>query len=133
VEQSFSSKVIESTFKGFPIDSYGKTLEQFLATKPNLFTSNFQFPIMAIKEKSLKNNIEQMAKFCKSVGAELAPHVKTTMSPQIAQMQVAAGATALTVANFWVLYYFAEAITCLVIFTASHQFTSRKKFYVFTG
>jgi D-serine deaminase-like pyridoxal phosphate-dependent protein len=42
-----------------------------------------------------------MARFCKSVGAELAPHVKTTMSPQIAQMQVDAGAFALTIANFW--------------------------------
>ena len=70
---SFSNKVIESSFKGFPIDSYGKTLEAFLATKPNLFTSNFQFPIMVLKEKSLKNNIDQMASFCKSVGAELAP------------------------------------------------------------
>ena len=98
MEQSFSSKVIESTFKGFPIDSYGKTLEQFLATKPNLFTSNFQFPIMVIKEKSLKNNIDRMATFCKSVGAELAPHVKTTMSPQIAQMQTDAGAFSLTIA-----------------------------------
>jgi len=98
---SFSNKVIESNFKGFPIDSYGKTLEAFLATKPNLFTSNFQFPIMVLKEKSLKNNIDQMASFCKSVGAELAPHVKTTMSPQIAQMQTDAGATALTIANFW--------------------------------
>jgi D-serine deaminase-like pyridoxal phosphate-dependent protein len=42
-----------------------------------------------------------MAEYCRSVGAELAPHVKTTMSPQIAQMQVDAGAWALTIANFW--------------------------------
>ena len=42
-----------------------------------------------------------MATFCKSVGPELAPHVKTTMSPQIAQMQTDAGAFSLTIANFW--------------------------------
>ena len=101
MDQSFSSKVIESTFKGFPIDSYGKTLEQFLATKPNLFNSNFQFPIMVLKESALNNNIAQMMSFCDSVKAELAPHVKTTMSPQLAKMQIAAGASALTVANFW--------------------------------
>jgi len=101
VEQSFCNRVIESSFKGFPIDSYGKTLKQFLATKPNLFAANFQFPIMVLKAGALKNNIEQMAKFCKSVGAELAPHVKTTMSPQIAQMQMQAGAFGLTIANFW--------------------------------
>jgi D-serine dehydratase len=93
--------VIEDKFKGFPIDSYGKTLEQFLATNPNLFTANFQFPIMVLKESAVKNNIAQMMSFCNSVDAQLAPHVKTTMSPQLAQMQVAAGATALTVANFW--------------------------------
>ena len=96
-----STTVIEGKFKGFPIDSYGKTLEQFLATKPNLFTANFQFPIMVLKESAVKNNIAQMMSFCNSVNAELAPHVKTTMSPQLAQMQVAAGARALTVANFW--------------------------------
>ena len=96
-----STTVIEDKFKGFPIDSYGKTLEQFLATNPNLFTANFQFPIMVLKESAVKNNIAQMMSFCNSVDAQLAPHVKTTMSPQLAQMQVAAGAIALTVANFW--------------------------------
>jgi D-serine deaminase-like pyridoxal phosphate-dependent protein len=96
-----STTVIELKYKGFPIDSYGKTLEQFLATKPNLFTSNFQFPIMVLKESALNNNIAQMMSFCNSVKAELAPHVKTTMSPQLAKMQIAAGASALTVANFW--------------------------------
>jgi D-serine dehydratase len=96
-----STTVIEGKFKGFPIESYGKTLEQFLATKPNLFTANFQFPIMVIKESAVKNNIAQMMSFCNLVDAELAPHVKTTMSPQLAQMQVTAGATALTIANFW--------------------------------
>jgi D-serine dehydratase len=101
MENWSSTTVIEGRFKGFPIDSYGKTLEQFLATKPNLFTSNFQFPIMVLKESAVKNNIAQMMSFCNSVAAELAPHVKTTMSPQLAQMQVAAGARALTVANFW--------------------------------
>ena len=96
-----STAVIEFKYKGFPIDSYGKTLEQFLATKPNLFNSNFQFPIMVLKESALNNNIAQMMSFCNSVKAELAPHVKTTMSPQLAKMQIAAGASALTVANFW--------------------------------
>ena len=96
-----STTVIEFKYKGFPIDSYGKTLEQFLATKPNLFNSNFQFPIMVLKESALNNNIAQMMSFCNSVKAELAPHVKTTMSPQLAKMQIAAGASALTVANFW--------------------------------
>jgi len=101
MEQNFKKHSIEISNKGFPLNSYGKTVDQFLSTKPNILTSGFQFPIMVLKDKALKHNIDRMARFCKSVGAELAPHVKTTMSPQIAQMQVDAGAFALTIANFW--------------------------------
>jgi len=101
MEQNFKKQTIEISNKGFPLNSYGKTVDQFLSTKPNIFTAGFQFPIMVLKDKALKHNIDRMARFCKSVGAELAPHVKTTMSPQIAQMQVDAGAFALTIANFW--------------------------------
>lgn len=88
-------------FKGFPLNFNGKKAKKFLATKPKLFSAGFQFPMMVLKESALKNNISVMAQYCRSVGAELAPHVKTTMSPQIAQMQVEAGAWALTIANFW--------------------------------
>lgn len=92
---------LDETQKNFPLESHGKSIKKFLKSKPNLFQADFQFPMMVLKESALKNNIEVMAKYCKSVGAELAPHVKTTMSPQIAQMQVDAGAWALTIANFW--------------------------------
>ena len=101
MEQNFKKQTIKISNKGFPLNSYGKTADQFLSSKPNIFTAGFQFPIMVLKDKALKHNIDRMARFCKSVGAELAPHVKTTMSPQIAQMQVDAGAFALTIANFW--------------------------------
>ena len=92
---------INETQKNFPLHSHGVTTKKFLKTKPNLFDSEFQFPMMVLKKSALKNNISVMAEYCRSVGAELAPHVKTTMSPQIAQMQVEAGAWALTIANFW--------------------------------
>lgn len=101
MRQNLDKKTIEIYSKGFPLDSYGKVINKFLRTKPNIFSSRFQFPIMVLKETALKQNIDRMARFCQSVGAELAPHVKTTMSPQIAQMQVDAGAYALTIANFW--------------------------------
>lgn len=92
---------IDESQKNFPLAFHGKSIKKFIKSKPNLFQANFQFPMMVLKESALENNIAVMAKYCKSVGAELAPHVKTTMSPQIAQLQVDAGAWALTVANFW--------------------------------
>jgi D-serine deaminase-like pyridoxal phosphate-dependent protein len=55
---------------------------------------------MILRDSALENNIKRMASYCKSLGFELAPHVKTSMSPQISQRQIDAGAWALTVANF---------------------------------
>jgi D-serine deaminase-like pyridoxal phosphate-dependent protein len=83
-----------------PIAAHGSSIADFLSTKPNLFTSDFQFPIMILRDSALENNIKRMASYCKSLGFELAPHVKTSMSPQISQRQIDAGAWALTVANF---------------------------------
>lgn len=83
-----------------PIAAQGKSISDFLATKPNLFTSDFQFPIMILRDSALEHNINRMATYCKSLGFEIAPHVKTSMSPQISRRQIDAGAWALTVANF---------------------------------
>lgn len=83
-----------------PIAAQGTSISDFLATKPNLFTAGFQFPIMALRDSALEHNIKRMADYCKSLGFDLAPHVKTPMAPQIAKRQIDAGAWALTVANF---------------------------------
>ena len=83
-----------------PIAAQGKSPAEFLATKPNLFTSDFQFPVMVLRDSALEHNIKRMAAYCKSHGFELAPHAKTPMSPQIAKRQIDAGAWGLTVANF---------------------------------
>ncbi len=86
--------------KGMPISAHGKSVKDFLATNVNLFSAGFQFPIMVLRESALEHNITRMANYCKSLGFELAPHVKTPMAPQIAARQIAAGAWGLTVANF---------------------------------
>lgn len=90
--EAFGKKTLTSAYKGIPIDAEGQCIEDFLKTKPNLFTAGFQFPIAILKKSALDNNLERMAEYCNEVGASLAPHVKTTMSPQIAQMQMEHGA-----------------------------------------
>ena len=91
---------IDMTFKGLPMKAQGQTIQEFINSAPNLFTSNFQFPVAILKKTSLENNLHRMAEFCRNMNASLAPHVKTTMAPQIARMQIEQGAWALTVANF---------------------------------
>ena len=93
-------KKIDSQYKGFPLRSHGKTIEEFISEKPNLFTSDFQFPIMVLRESALAHNIGRMAAYCKGLGVDLAPHVKTPMSPQIAKRQLDVGAWAITVASY---------------------------------
>lgn len=98
---TLDQKVIDSTFKGLPISAHGQTIREFLDLKPSLFTSGFQFPVAVIREKALSHNIFRMAQYCRDVNALISPHVKTTMSPQIAKKQVEAGAWAVTVANYF--------------------------------
>ena len=56
-------------------------------------------PVLVLLESALSFNVERMARYCTDHGVELAPHVKTTMSPEIARRQLDAGAWAVTVAN----------------------------------
>ena len=86
--------------KGMPIASQGKSIKDFLAADKKLFTADFQFPIMVLRDSAIEHNIQRMASYCKSLGFELAPHVKTPMAPKIAKRQIDAGAWGLTIANF---------------------------------
>ena len=98
---TLSNLTISPFFKGLPIAAQGQTFNSFLASKPNLFKSGFQFPIAVLKEHELRNNLTRMQSFCKEMSIDIAPHVKTTMAPQIAKMQIDAGAWGITVANFY--------------------------------
>ena len=56
-------------------------------------------PQLLLKESALAHNIARMAAYVEAEGALLAPHVKTTMSPEIIARQIDAGAWAVTVAT----------------------------------
>jgi len=99
---------ISADFKGFPLKAQGKSISEFLSTKPNIFTSEFLFPVLVLKESAIKNNIANMKKFCESHKVKLGPHVKTTMSPQLANLQIQNGATWLTIANLQQLLIFKD-------------------------
>jgi D-serine deaminase-like pyridoxal phosphate-dependent protein len=56
-------------------------------------------PLMMLRRSALEHNVALLATYCREHGVELAPHAKTTMSPEIVRRQVAAGSWATTVAN----------------------------------
>ena len=96
------------SYKGFSKKSIGKTLSELMAQAPPLFGGNFTTPIATLKQSALTNNISAMSKYCEEIGFELAPHVKTHMSPQLAAEQMKFGAKYLTVATMWQARVFLE-------------------------
>jgi D-serine deaminase-like pyridoxal phosphate-dependent protein len=55
-------------------------------------------PVAVLREDALRHNAAALQAFCGRNGVELAPHAKTTMSPELIALQLAAGAWGLTVA-----------------------------------
>ncbi|WP_214110524.1 alanine racemase [Acrocarpospora catenulata] len=66
-----------------------------------LFDGTFPLPTAVLLRDELEHNLATMAAYCAANGVLLAPHGKTTMSPQIIERQLAAGAWAITVATAW--------------------------------
>lgn len=67
----------------------------------DLFDGTFPLPVAVLRDGALSANISTMARFAEGSGALLAPHAKTTMSPQIVARQRAAGAWGMTTATAW--------------------------------
>lgn len=56
-------------------------------------------PVAVIRRSALDNNLAWMSAFTRHHGLSLAPHGKTTMSPELMQMQMQHGAWGMTAAN----------------------------------
>ncbi|RKS73763.1 D-serine deaminase-like pyridoxal phosphate-dependent protein [Motilibacter peucedani] len=61
----------------------------------------FSTPSLVVSAPAVRHNIAVLADFCRSRDVQLAPHAKTTMSPELFVAQLEAGAWALTAANPW--------------------------------
>ncbi|OLB84506.1 MAG: hypothetical protein AUI15_34480 [Actinobacteria bacterium 13_2_20CM_2_66_6] len=59
----------------------------------------FMLPVMVLKDSALQHNIELMARYCREHDFLLAPHGKTSMSPQLLKRQLEGGAWAVTAAT----------------------------------
>lgn len=65
----------------------------------NVLRADTSFPVALLKTSALRHNLEWMRLFCQRHGALLAPHGKTTMSPQLFGAQIANGAWGMTLAT----------------------------------
>ena len=65
----------------------------------NLLKEDLSLPAAVLYREKLEHNLDWMRRFIAEYGVALAPHGKTTMSPELFQMQMAAGAWGITVAT----------------------------------
>ena len=93
-----SEAELDSSFKGIPLN---QTLP--LSAVPeqgwNVARGDLSLPALTLDVHALDNNIQTMQRYCERNGVLLAPHGKTTMSPQLFDAQLAAGAWAMTAAT----------------------------------
>lgn len=75
----------------------------------NILAEDACLPALIIKQKALDNNIQWMQSYADACHVSLAPHGKTTMTPEIFKRQVAAGAWAIGVGSAYQAKIAAEA------------------------
>jgi len=90
---------LSSTSKGVPDVLDGVSIADVPKRALNLLKHGFPAPVAVLRQSAIRANIDLMRRYTKSAGVELAPHGKTTMAPQLFDMQLAAGAWGVTCAT----------------------------------
>lgn len=89
--------------KGFPGAAAPVPLSRIASRRWNLLAGDLSFPLAVLDRRALEHNIAWMQRFVRERGVEIAPHGKTTMSPQLFGRQLAAGAWGITFASVFQL------------------------------
>lgn len=90
---------LDASFKGYPHAAPRWRRSQVAAQGWNLLAGDLPLPLATLRRAPLQHNLGWMQRLVTSQGVALAPHGKTTMSPQLFQAQLAAGAWGITFAN----------------------------------
>ncbi|UUZ62407.1 amino acid deaminase [Polaromonas sp. P1-6] len=90
---------IDRSFKGFPHTSPPLRRSQIAAQNWHVLSGDLPLPLAVVKQQALQHNLSWMQRFATDQGIDMAPHGKTTMSPQLLKRQLDEGAWGLTFAT----------------------------------
>jgi D-serine dehydratase len=85
--------------KGFPHHAPPLRRDAIAAQRWNVLRGDLPLPLAVIRRDALAGNLRWMQQFVRDHGVDLAPHGKTTMSPQLFSAQLDAGAWGISFAN----------------------------------
>jgi D-serine dehydratase len=94
-----SDPLIDASYKGYPHTETGRLRSQIGEAGWNVLAGDLPLPLAVIKQDALLHNLDWMQRYAASQGIDLAPHGKTTMSPELFARQLDAGAWGITFAN----------------------------------
>ena len=91
----------DATHKSFPATATPANAPELARRGWNVLADDLAFPIATIVQSALAHNLAWMQAYAQRKGVWLAPHGKTTMSPELFALQLGAGAWGLTFATVW--------------------------------
>ena len=90
---------LDGRTKGLPAGLCPTSREGIVQAGWNVLAEALPLPLALLKESSLRHNAEWMKAFRRMTGVAIAPHGKTTMSPELYARQLDDGAWGITVAT----------------------------------
>ncbi|QEA13441.1 amino acid deaminase [Comamonas flocculans] len=92
---------LDASLKGYPPAAAPCLASEIGGQGWNVLAGDLPLPLAVLRRGALAHNLAWMQRYASARGVVLAPHGKTTMSPELCAMQLAAGAWGLSFANVW--------------------------------
>lgn len=97
--QAIEATLVDETVKGMPGGLGPMPLGDIARQGWNVLREDLPLPLAVLKDTALSHNGQWMRRFLAASRAQIAPHGKTTMSPQLFGRQLDDGAFAITIAS----------------------------------
>lgn len=91
--------LLDAGYKGFPHHSPALRRSAIGAQGWSVLRGDMPLPLAVIRQDALQHNVQWMQSFVQKRGIGIAPHGKTTMSPQLFERQLQAGAWGMSFAS----------------------------------
>lgn len=92
---------LDHSYKSYPLAAAPCRASELVGKGWNVLADDLPFPLAVISRSALTHNLAWMQDYARRKGVDLAPHGKTTMSPELFERQLAAGAWGLSFATVY--------------------------------
>ena len=97
------AQTFDAHCKSFPLTAAPSRADGIAAKQWHLLEEDLAYPLAVLNRSALQHNLAWMQAYASRKNVHLAPHGKTTMSPELFRMQLEAGAWGLTFATIFQL------------------------------